>query len=93
MCCSFSGDQRAAHDSGKSVSVEQLKDLGVLYWHVPRTDDWEDQISTLSSCGYRLKHGTYPCCFSPCRCDREGARLQERGSRKLDLEGSDESTR
>ena len=29
------GDQRALHDSGESVPEETLKDLGVLYWHVP----------------------------------------------------------
>jgi 1,2-dihydroxy-3-keto-5-methylthiopentene dioxygenase len=27
-------DQRELHDSGKSVSIEELKNVGVLYWSI-----------------------------------------------------------
>ncbi|KZV92528.1 Acireductone dioxygenase, partial [Exidia glandulosa HHB12029] len=33
------GDQRLLHDSGRGVTEEQLKQIGVLYWHLPSTDD------------------------------------------------------
>lgn len=33
------GDQRLLHDSGRAVSVEQLQKIGVLYWHLPSTED------------------------------------------------------
>lgn len=40
------GDQREAHDSGNSVSLDALKDFGVTYRQVPVDDDgkWENEI-------------------------------------------------
>ncbi|KAJ0269819.1 1,2-dihydroxy-3-keto-5-methylthiopentene dioxygenase [Colletotrichum chrysophilum] len=34
----LAGDQRLAHDSGKEVTVEQLKKLGVYYHQIPNID-------------------------------------------------------
>lgn len=34
----LAGDQRLAHDSGKEVTVEQLKKLGVHYHQIPNID-------------------------------------------------------
>jgi hypothetical protein len=42
-----SGDQRLAHDSGSSVSAEELKNIGVLYWNIPHDDQWEQNIGAL----------------------------------------------
>ena len=41
------GDQREAHDSGSSVSLEALKDFGVTYRQIPIDDEgkWENEIS------------------------------------------------
>jgi len=40
------GDQRLPHDSGKPVSDEILKAIGVLHWHIP-TDE-QSQIDNIA---------------------------------------------
>ena len=45
------GDQRLMHDSGKPVSLEQLQELGVKYWHVPYDGEggtWEAEINRIA---------------------------------------------
>lgn len=44
------GDQRLAHDSGKSVSPELLKKLNVLYWTIPIDEEgaWEGKINEVA---------------------------------------------
>lgn len=51
----LSGDQRLAHDSGRQVSEDDLKALGVLYWRIPIDDEedgkkkeWEKKIGESS---------------------------------------------
>ena len=46
------GDQREAHDSGSSVSLEALKDFGVTYRQIPIDDEgkWENEISESHQC-------------------------------------------
>ena len=41
------GDQRFPHDSGRSVSVDQLKSIGAGYWSipVPESGEWEAKIN------------------------------------------------
>ena len=41
------GDQRLPHDSGKPVSNETLKAIGVLHWHIP-TDELQSQIDNIA---------------------------------------------
>lgn len=41
------GDQRAPHDSGEPVSVDTLKNLGVLYWNIPLEGN-EDAIDAIA---------------------------------------------
>jgi hypothetical protein len=36
---SSQGDQRAPHDSGRTIPAKDLSALGVLYYHVPSLDD------------------------------------------------------
>lgn len=45
------GDQREAHNSGKAVSLEALKEFGVTYRQVQVDDEgkWEDEISVCNS--------------------------------------------
>jgi len=33
------GDQRAPHDSGRTIPAQDLSALGVLYYHIPSLDD------------------------------------------------------
>ncbi|KAK4456196.1 Acireductone dioxygenase ARD family [Podospora aff. communis PSN243] len=33
------GDQRAPHDSGRTIPTEDLSTIGVLYYHIPSLDD------------------------------------------------------
>ncbi|KAF8301438.1 Acireductone dioxygenase [Clavulina sp. PMI_390] len=42
-------DQRLPHmfEPDRPVSLEDLKKLGLLYWHVP-TEDWEPQINIIA---------------------------------------------
>ncbi|KAI0050111.1 Acireductone dioxygenase [Auriscalpium vulgare] len=44
------GDQRLAHDSGKPVSEEHLRELGVLFWTIPvdSPDGWEPAINAVA---------------------------------------------
>ncbi|KAI0795660.1 Acireductone dioxygenase [Abortiporus biennis] len=44
------GDERLPHDTGRSVSTELLKSLGVLHWSVPVDDkgEWEEEIDTIA---------------------------------------------
>ncbi|EIM85137.1 Acireductone dioxygenase [Stereum hirsutum FP-91666 SS1] len=44
------GDQRLAHDSGKTVSPELLKKLNVLYWTIPIDEEgaWEGKINEVA---------------------------------------------
>jgi 1,2-dihydroxy-3-keto-5-methylthiopentene dioxygenase len=40
------GDQRLLHDSGKPVSDEDLRSIGVLHWHIPT--DKQSQIEAVA---------------------------------------------
>ncbi|THH16046.1 hypothetical protein EW146_g4549 [Bondarzewia mesenterica] len=44
------GDQRLAHDSGKPVSADTLKALGVLHWQIPLEQEggWEATIDAVA---------------------------------------------
>lgn len=45
---SHQGDQREEHDSGRSVSVEDLSQLGILYQHCPAVSDVDEIASKRS---------------------------------------------
>ena len=45
------GDQRAPHDSGRAVSLDQLKSVGAAYWHIPvenGQEEWEGKIDEVA---------------------------------------------
>ncbi|KAA1470977.1 Acireductone dioxygenase [Dentipellis sp. KUC8613] len=45
------GDQRLLHDSGRAVSEEHLRGLGVLHWKIPidTPGGWEAQIDAVAT--------------------------------------------
>ena len=45
------GDQRLLHDSGRPVSADHLKTLGVLHWQVPLAGEggWEPRIDAIAA--------------------------------------------
>ena len=44
------GDQRLLHDSGRPVSSEVLKSIGVLHWNIPIDEEgkWESRIDQVA---------------------------------------------
>jgi 1,2-dihydroxy-3-keto-5-methylthiopentene dioxygenase len=42
---SLPGDQRLPHDSGRAVTEDNLRDLGVLYYHFPELSDVDNLAS------------------------------------------------